>query len=106
VYVTEFVPVYTSDSAGVLGLEECRSIFADKYARRVADEEWRVTAMRQQPSRYRLELLLPNLRSEWKDENDALDEAEKAGDGAVLVEKGSREEDELKATLRRRLRDE
>jgi hypothetical protein len=110
-YVTEFTEVYTSDSAGVLGQEECRALFTDKYARRVGEQDYRIVPMRdRQPSRYRLELLLPNLRGEWKDEIEALDQAEKAEKpgaiGVVLVERGSREEAELKATLRRRLRDE
>jgi hypothetical protein len=107
VYVTEFTEVYTSDSAGVLGREECRSIFADKYAGRVREQEWRILPMRnRQPSRFRLELLLPNLRGEWKDGRKAQGEAKKVGSLAVAVKRGSKEEAELLATLRRRLRDE
>lgn len=107
VYVTEFTEVYTSDSAGVLGREECRAVFADKYARRVTEQEWRIMPMRPvQPSRYRLELLLPNLRGEWKDGRSAQGEVKRAGGNAVSVRRGSKEEAEVKAILRRRLRDE
>jgi hypothetical protein len=107
VYVTEFTEVYTSDSTGVLGLEECRSVFADKYARRVTDEEYRIVMqLTHQPSRYRIELLLPNLRGEWKDGRKAQGEVKKAGPNAVSVRRGSSEEAEVLATLRRKLRDE
>lgn len=107
VYADEFIEVYTSDSAGVLGLEECRSIFVDRYGRRVTEKQWRVVPMQpRQPSRYRLELLLPNLRGEYKGEGRAQVEVKKAGDGAIAVRRGSKEEAELLATVRRRLRDE
>jgi hypothetical protein len=115
-YVPEFTEVYTSDSAGVLGHEECRSVFADRYRGRVPLTDCRIVPMRSaQPSRYRLELLLPNLRGEWKDEDDAKQAyavADLARDDKpdeqrpVLVRHGSKEEQELLATLRRRLRDE
>jgi hypothetical protein len=72
VYFPEFVPVYTSNSTGSIGQEECRSIFVDKYAGRVPEEDYQIHPLKPvHPSIWQLMLQLPNLKGEFKDKADA-----------------------------------
>lgn len=114
VYFPEFVPVYTSNSTGSIGQEECRSIFVDKYAGRVPAEDYQIHPLKPvHPSIWELRLKLPNLKGEFKNKGDAdklreeLEAAEPslAGDElAWIVLFGSAEERVLLAYGKHRLR--
>jgi len=101
VYLREWLIVYTSDAAGPEGVDECWDHFAGKYKGRVRDQDRQVAATssdRPGAYPYRLELRLPNLKGEYKDEADAvLLSAEHAGieEQPRVVRRGSPEEQEL-----------
>jgi hypothetical protein len=106
-YVPEFTEVYTSDALEVIGMEECRAQYADRYRGRVPEGNYRITHVgTMRPGRKRLEIRVPSLRGEWKLKKDGAEDLEAAGEGAVLVKRGSPEEKQVLAERRRILRDE
>jgi len=73
VYLAEWLIVYTSDELEVIGQRECEAVFARKYQGRLRDGDWRIRnpgAFR--PGRRVLQLRLPNLKGEYKDNADAV----------------------------------
>lgn len=71
VYLAEWVAVYTSDSSGPEGADECWDHFERNYKGRVREEHRQVVAtspVKPGAYPYSLELRLPNLKGEFKDE--------------------------------------
>jgi hypothetical protein len=95
VYLPEWLIVYSSNAFTEQGKAECLQHFADRYAGRVREEDWRVVcSVTSKPGGwpYLLELRLPNLRGEFKDRQDVpVYDAE----DAYLVRRGSAEEQAL-----------
>lgn len=92
VYLAEWLIVYTSDSSGPEGVDECWDHFAGKYKGRVREDHRRVvpaiTGRLGAEGPYCLQLHLPNLQSESRDRID----------GCVIgvqVQRGSPAEQEL-----------
>jgi len=93
VYLPEWLAVYTAGYMGDPGEQECRKYFARKYGGRVRDEDWRVRPGG--PDGWPvLEVRLPNLRGEFKDEAEATDCWIELPH-ARMVRRGSAEEREL-----------
>lgn len=95
VYLPEWVRVHVSVAHGQGGQEECKHVFTERFLRKVRQDDWRIRPDRGNPPRYRLELRLPNLKGEFKDDREARDLADRLGAEAILVEWGSAEEDRL-----------
>lgn len=105
VYLPEWVRVHVSTTYGPAGQEECGRAFTEHYLGKVRSDDWRICRQsRGDPSRYRLELRLPNLKGEYKDKDKADGDVSRLGSGAVVVEWGSPEEDRLLDYGRRRFR--
>lgn len=103
VYLPEWHTAYLSDHLEVDGQNECKAAFAE-YEGRVREEDWRVTHVgSMRPSRYRLELRLPNLKGEFRYKEHAAENRDALGPEAVIVARGSAEERELLSYGRRRL---
>lgn len=95
VYLSEYVTVYSSEARGVDGREECVAEFDRRYREKVPDEGWRLKNAGVRPYRYQLQVQLPTLKGEYKDEGEARDRASRLGRGAVAVLWGSAEEQQL-----------
>ncbi len=102
VYLNEWVTFYSSDAFGPDGQAECLQYFRRKYRGRVRDEDWRVVpgAGVERAARfpYCVQLYLPNLRGEFKDEADArMLRLEHIGEAVSVVQRGSPQEQDLLA---------
>lgn len=89
VYLPEWLLSWTAFTP-----EDCVAMFADRYAERVRDEDWKV-ARDDYSGRYALLLRLPNLLAEFKTRARA-DEYAARYPGAVVVTRNSRAEQLLR----------
>lgn len=94
VYQPEFVTVYASEARGNDGRDECVAMFDRHWRGKIEDEDWRLKNIGVRPYRYELQLKLPNLKGEYKDEGLARDRAGQLS-RAVAVQWGSPAEQQL-----------
>ena len=102
VYMDEWLIVWTGDAPGPEGQAECLSHFQVKYQGRVRERDWRVVpgirGVELARAPYCLQLRLPNLRGEYKDQDCALAQVASVscpGRNAEVVRRGSAQEREL-----------
>jgi hypothetical protein len=96
VYRDEWTVQHVSDADGEDGRRECMQRFIDDYQGQVRAGEWRVMAWSESESGewpWMLEVHLPVMKGEWRDQRDALEHAHQV-DGTVVLE-DSPEEREL-----------
>lgn len=87
VYVTEWVVAWTSTAAGEAGEAEADQYFRDTYAGRLHLEDWKLIC----PGERHLSQVMvrvPNLRSEWKDYAEAVNQGGREAN-AEIVQAGS-----------------
>jgi hypothetical protein len=87
VYMREWTIVYSGQSTGSNGQEECERVFADKYEGRVRRDDMRVR--KSASGHWVLELHRPNLQGEFTDEQAAEELRSARGDYALIVPAGS-----------------
>jgi|SRR5215475_9231837 len=93
VYRREWTEVYRNGT--LMGREACRQAYLKGWAGKVGPEEWRlVTAGMREPFSWTLEIMLPNLKGEYKDQKRA-EVLQKELPGSVVVLWGSKEEEAL-----------
>ena len=98
VYLAEWLIVWTSDADGPEGVDECWDYFERKYKGRVREEDRRVVPAiigrgGGATGPYCVQLRLPNLQGEYKDEADArelsVERVLMAGEAVSAVQRGS-----------------
>ena len=94
VYVPEWVEVFSNGT--LMGREACVQAYQREWEGKVGPEEWRLQSSgKREPVTWTLEILLPNLRAEFKDKERAERIAGLNWKGAVVVQWGSEEEEAL-----------
>jgi hypothetical protein len=95
VYVREWMIVYTSDSSGPEGADECWDHFERLYKGRVRKMDRQVITDSPHVHPYLLKLRLPNLKGEFRDQADArvlVSDLVDAGCSSYMVQRGSEDE--------------
>jgi hypothetical protein len=112
VYLPEWLVVWISDALGPEGRSECLQHFQDKYQGRVREQGWRVipAVLGMEPSRSPscVQLYVPNLQGEYKDQDYALAQVISLAcldRDAEMVQRGSDREQALLSYSKKMLRD-
>jgi hypothetical protein len=97
-YRREWIVVY-GVAASPAGLEQCRRVYDERYLGRVRDDEVRYVTEGAGPHRVdQLQLLLPNLKGEFKHADDATAFARRQGwEDTVLVGRNGAADHEIRA---------
>lgn len=108
VYLPEWEVVYISQAKGSDGKAECEQAFAERWKGKVDDADMQIVPVSAvDPARwqYWIRLKLPNLKAEYSYKPDAEREARGLGNAAIVLERWSRDEEELLSYGKRSLRE-